>query len=123
MKKIEVYKFDEFFMQDEINKVNRYIEILKRDKDKYLLVVFILSLILNPSSLAYADSISAYGQGILTKVQIYMGTIASIMCSIELATELVKGGRNHFQILFKYGAGYVALILCPKVFEVIRNLF
>lgn len=122
MKKVETYKFNEFYNQNEVKKINRQIEMLKRDKNKYLAVVFILALILDPS-LVYADKIASYGGSILMKIQIYMGIVASIMCSIELATELVKGGRGYFQILFKYGSGYVALILCPTIFEIIKSLF
>lgn len=122
MKKIETYKFNEFYNQNEVKKNNRQIEMLKRDKNKYLAVVFTLALILDPS-LVYADKIASYGGSILMKIQIYMGIVASIMCSIELATELVKGGRGYFQILFKYGSGYVALILCPTIFEIIKSLF
>jgi len=122
MKKIETYKFNEFYNQNEVKKINRQIEMLKRDKNKYLAVVFTLALILDPS-LVYADKIASYGGSILMKIQIYMGIVASIMCSIELATELVKGGRGYFQILFKYGSGYVALILCPTIFEIIKSLF
>lgn len=122
MKRIETYKFNEFYNQNEVKKINRQIEMLKRDKNKYLAVVFTLALILDPS-LVYADKIASYGGSILMKIQIYMGIVASIMCSIELATELVKGGRGYFQILFKYGSGYVALILCPTIFEIIKSLF
>lgn len=122
MKKIEVYTFNEFLSKDKINKVNRQIEILKKDKDKYLLVVFILALILNPSVI-YADKVTVIGDTILNKIQTYMAIVATIMCSIELASELAKGGRGYFQIIFKYGTGYLALILAPIIFEIIRDLF
>lgn len=122
MKKIETYTFNEFFTQDEINKVNKQIEILKKDKNKYLLVVFILAVALNPS-IIYADKVIAIGDTILNKIQMYMAIVATIMCSIELASELAKGGRGYFQIIFKYATGYLALILAPIIFEIIRDLF
>lgn len=114
--------FNQMQIEDNISKLDKAIAILERDKDKYFLVVFLLALILNPS-LCYADKIAVYGANLLSKIQIYMGVVASIMCSIEIATELIKGGRNYFQILFKYGTGYVALIVCPMIFNVIKELF
>lgn len=122
MKKIETYTFNEFFTQDEINKVNKQIEILKKDKNKYMMVVLILALILNPS-IIYADKVTAIGDTILNKIQLYMAIVATIMCSVELASELAKGGRGYFQIIFKYATGYLALILAPIIFEIIRDLF
>lgn len=122
MKKIETYTFNEFFTQDKINKVNKQIEILKKDKNKYLLVVFILAVALNPS-IIYADKVTAIGDTILNKIQMYMAIVATIMCSIELASELAKGGRGYFQIIFKYATGYLALILAPIIFEIIKDLF
>lgn len=122
MKKIETYTFNEFFTQDKINKVNKQIEILKKDKNKYLLVVFILAVALNPS-IIYADKVTAIGDTILNKIQLYMAIVATIMCSIELASELAKGGRGYFQIIFKYATGYLALILAPIIFEIIKDLF
>lgn len=122
MKKIEVYTFNEFLSKDKINKVNKQIEILKKDKDKYLLVVVILAVALNPS-IIYADKFTDAGNIILNKIQLYMAIVATIMCSIELASELAKGGRGYFQIIFKYGTGYLALILAPIIFEIIRDLF
>ena len=122
MKKIETYTFNEFFTQDKINKVNKQIEILKKDKNKYLLVVFILAVALNPS-IIYADKVTAIGDTILNKIQMYMAIVATIMCSIELASELAKGGRGYFQIIFKYATGYLALILAPIIFQIIKDLF
>ena len=124
MKKIEIYKFNEFFNQDAINKTNKQIELLKKDKNKYMLTVIILAILisLNPS-LCHADKFTEAGNVILGKIQLYMAIVATIMCSVEIATELAKGGRGYFQILFKYGTGYVALILAPIVFEIIRDLF
>ena len=122
MKKIDTYTFNEFFTQDKINKIDKQIEILKRDKNKYMMVVLILALILNPS-IIYADKVTAIGDTILNKIQMYMAIVATIMCSIELASELAKGGRGYFQIIFKYATGYLALILAPIIFEIIRDLF
>ena len=122
MKKIEVYTFNEFLSKDKINKVNKQIEILKKDKDKYLLVVFILAIALNPS-IIYADRVTEVGNIILNKIQMYMAIVSTIMCTIELASELAKGGRGYFQIIFKYATGYLALILAPIIFEIIRDLF
>lgn len=122
MKKIEVYTFNEFLSKDKINKVNKQIEILKKDNDKYLLLVFILAVVLNPS-IIYADRVTEVGNVILNKIQMYMAIVATIMCTIELASELAKGGRGYFQIIFKYATGYLALILAPIIFEIIRDLF
>lgn len=122
MKKIDTYTFNEFLTQDKINKIDKQIEILKRDKNKYMMVVLILALILNPS-IIYADKVTAIGDTILNKIQMYMAIVATIMCSIELASELAKGGRGYFQIIFKYATGYLALILAPIIFEIIRDLF
>ena len=122
MKKIEVYTFNEFLSKDKINKVNKQVEILKKDKDKYLLVVFILAIALNPS-IIYADRVTEVGNIILNKIQMYMAIVSTIMCTIELASELAKGGRGYFQIIFKYATGYLALILAPIIFEIIRDLF
>lgn len=122
MKKVEVYTINEFLSKDIINKVNKQIEILKKDKDKYLLVVFILAMALNPT-IIYADRATQIGNTILDKIQLYMAIIATIMCSVELSSELAKGGRGYFQIIFKYGTGYLALILAPIIFEIIRDLF
>lgn len=122
MKKIDTYTFNEFLTQDKVNKINKQIEILKRDKNKYMMVVLILALILNPS-IIYADKVTAIGDTILNKIQMYMAIVATIMCSIELASELAKGGRGYFQIIFKYATGYLALILAPIIFEIIRDLF
>lgn len=122
MRKMQTYTFNEFFTQDKVNKINRQIEILKKDKDKYLLVVFILALVLNPS-IIYADKVTEVGNVMLNKIQVYMAVVTTIMCTIELASELAKGGRGYFQIIFKYATGYLALILAPIIFEVIRDLF
>lgn len=122
MKKIDTYTFNEFLTQDKINKIDKQIEILKRNKNKYMIVVLILALILNPSTI-YADKVTAIGDTILNKIQMYMAIVATIMCSIELASELAKGGRGYFQIIFKYATGYLALILAPIIFEIIRDLF
>lgn len=122
MKKIDTYTFNEFLTQDKANKIDKQIEILKRDKNKYMMVVLILALILNPS-IIYADKVTAIGDTILNKIQMYMAIVATIMCSIELASELAKGGRGYFQIIFKYATGYLALILAPIIFEIIRDLF
>lgn len=122
MKKIDTYTFNEFLTQDKVNKINKQIEILKRDKNKYMMVVLILALILNPS-IIYADKVTTIGDTILNKIQMYMAIVATIMCSIELASELAKGGRGYFQIIFKYATGYLALILAPIIFEIIRDLF
>lgn len=122
MKKIDTYTFNEFLTQDKINKIDKQIEILKRDKNKYMMVVLILALILNPS-IIYADKVTAIGDTVLNKIQMYMAIVATIMCSIELASELAKGGRGYFQIIFKYATGYLALILAPIIFEIIRDLF
>ncbi|MCC3866269.1 hypothetical protein K0040_18640 [Terrisporobacter petrolearius] len=122
MKKIDTYTFNEFLTQDKVNKIDKQIEILKRDKNKYMMVVLILALILNPS-IIYADKVTAIGDTILNKIQMYMAIVATIMCSIELASELAKGGRGYFQIIFKYATGYLALILAPIIFEIIRDLF
>lgn len=113
------------FQENIFKKLNRRIEILKQDKEQYLLAVVLLALLmtLNPS-LCFAEGFDfSTGQEILNKAQIYIGIAGSIMCTIELATELIKGGRGYFQILYKYGTGYAAVLLAPTIFEMIRNLF
>lgn len=114
------FKFDKDIMI-----IDRSIGHLKRNKRKYIQVVVILAYIIffNPE-LSYAeDKIVKMGYSIVSKIQLYAGIVAMVMAVIELAGELIKGGRNHFQIVFKYGVGYIALLLVPTVFEMIRNLF
>lgn len=114
------FKFDK-----DIISVDKSIGHLKRNKKKYMQVVVILAylMLINPE-LSYAqDKIVEMGYSIVRKIQLYAGIVAMVMAVIELAGELIKGGRNHFQIVFKYGVGYVALLLVPTVFEMIRNLF
>ena len=88
-----------------------------------VVVILAYLMLINPE-LSYAqDKIVEMGYSIVRKIQLYAGIVAMVMAVIELAGELIKGGRNHFQIVFKYGVGYVALLLVPTVFEMIRNLF
>lgn len=123
--KVEVYKFGEFRTEKEISYINKAIGHLKRNKKKYMQAVVILAYIMffNPDISFAADKVVEMGDKIIRKIQLYAGIIATVMAAIELAGELIKGGRNHFQIIFKYGVGYIALLLVPTVFETIRNLF
>lgn len=110
---------------NEIFKLDRAIGNLKRNKKKYLQVVVMLAylFLFNPDLSFAIDKIEIMGYEIIKKIQLYAGIVACVMAAIEIAGELIKGGRNHFQIIFKYGVGYIALLLVPTIFETIRNLF
>lgn len=114
-----------YYNNNEIVELDIAIGNLKRNKKKYMQVVVALAYIMlfNPDVIFASDKIITMGNSIVTKIQLYAGIIAMVMAVIELAGELIKGGRNHFQIIFKYGVGYVALLLVPTIFEMIRNLF
>lgn len=121
----ECLKLKKSYNNKEIMELDIAICNLKRNKKKYMQVVVALAYImfLNPEAVFASDKIVTMGNSIVTKIQLYAGIIAMVMAVIELAGELIKGGRNHFQIIFKYGVGYVALLLVPTIFEMIRNLF
>ena len=116
---IEVYDLKQKLME----KVkNRRYNIEKVYNDIYKLFILRKSYLQEPVT-EIQDKIVEMGYSIVRKIQLYAGIVAMVMAVIELAGELIKGGRNHFQIVFKYGVGYVALLLVPTVFEMIRNLF
>lgn len=114
-----------FSTYEDIKKLDKIIGHLKRNRKKYTEVVVILAYIFffNPNLSFATDKVLEMGYGMIKKIQLYAGIIAMVMAVIEIAGELIKGGRNHFQIIFKYGAGYIALLLVPTIFETIRNLF
>lgn len=109
----------------EIFELDRAIGNLKRNKKKYMQVVVILAYIMlvNPELAFATDKVVELGYGIIKNIQIYAGIVATVMAVVEIAGELVKGGRNHLQIIFKYSVGYIALLLVPTVFETIKGLF
>ena len=120
-----VYTFEEFFNREDIKRLDRAIGHLKSNRKQYMKVVVYLAFILflNPSLSFATDKIVQTGYSIVNKITLYAGIISMVMAVIELSGELIKGGRNHFQIIFKYGVGYVSLLLVPTVFEMIRNIF
>lgn len=122
---VKVYKFEEFRSSQEVVQLDKVLYHLKRNKKRYMQVVIMLAYIMffNPEISLAGDKIVEMGYSVVRKIQLYAGIVAMVMAVIELAGELIKGGRNHFQIIFKYGVGYLALLLVPTVFEMIRNLF
>lgn len=124
-KKCKVYTFKEFFDEEKLYKFDKYIGDFVSNKDNQKKLVFSLVIILstNPYVVFADDKVVPIGYEIIRKIQLYAGIMAMIMAVIELSGELIKGGRNHFQIIFKYGVGYISLLMVPTVFETIRNLF
>lgn len=116
---------NERMTMNEIFKLDKAIGHLKRNKKKYLQLVVVLAYLFFfcPDLVLALDKIETMGYEIIKKIQLYAGIVACVMAVIELAGELIKGGRNNFQIIFKYGVGYIALLLVPTIFETIRSLF
>ena len=130
IKKYEVYTVQEFLNKEDISYLDKAIDHLKRNKRKYRLLVTIIALTINlstVSSFALApgtEAINVAGEKILGLIRDVGYWVAIILCSKDVLKHLMRGHMESIgSIIAIYGLSFGVLYFLPWLFDLIKSIF
>ena len=128
--KVECYKFNEFKVREELSRLDKAIDHIKRNKRKYMTLVTIIALTIDLttiSSFALAPGTAAInkaGKTILDLIRDVGYWVAIILCSKDVLKHLMRGHMESIgSIIAIYGLGFGSLYFLPWLFDLIKSIF
>lgn len=128
--KVESYKISEFLNKEDISYLDRAIKHIKRNKNKYMLLVTIVALTIDltaVSSFALApgtEAINVAGEKILGLIRDIGYWVAIILCSKDVLKHLMRGHMESIgSIIAIYGLSFGVLYFLPWLFDLIKSIF
>ena len=130
LKKYEVYTVQEFLNKEDISYLDKAIDHLKRNKRKYRLLVTVIALTINlstVSSFALTPGVTAIdvaGQKILDLIRRVGYWIAIILCSKDVLKHCMRGHVESIgSVIALYGMSFGVLYFLPWLFDLIKSIF
>ena len=128
--KVESYTISEFLNKEDISYLDRAIKHIKRNKNKYMLLVTIVALTIDltaVSSFALApgtEAINVAGEKILGLIRAIGYWVAIILCSKDVLKHLMRGHMESIgSIIAIYGLSFGVLYFLPWLFDLIKSIF
>ena len=128
--KVECYKFNEFQVREELSKLDRAIDHIKRNKRKYMVLVTIIALTVDLTTISSfalgpgLGAIDAAGGKILELIRRVGYWVAIILCSKDVLKHLSRGHMDSIGgLVAMYGIGYGILYFLPWLFDLIKSIF
>src|SRR5699024_1629790 len=113
-----------------IKMLDKSIEHIKNNKEKYITLVILIALTVNLSTVnAFAAApgtaaIDAAGQKILDLVRKVGYWIGVILCSKDVLKHCMRGHLDSIgSVIAMYGMSFGALYFLPWLFDLIKNIF
>ena len=130
LRRYEVYTVQEFLNKEDISRLDKAIDHIKRNKRKYRLLVTIMALTINlstVSSFALApgtEAINVAGEKILGLIRDVGYWVAIILCSKDVLKHLMRGHMESIgSIIAIYGLSFGVLYFLPWLFDLIKSIF
>lgn len=130
LRRYEVYTVQEFLNKEDISRLDKAIDHIKRNKRKYRLLVTIIALTINlstVSSFALApgtEAINVAGEKILGLIRDVGYWVAIILCSKDVLKHLMRGRMESIgSIIAIYGLSFGVLYFLPWLFDLIKSIF
>ena len=123
-------EFNNMKYQDDINKLDKMIGIIKRDKTKYMLLVCILAIALNEIESCFAETYS-FEVGLSNScnqiVQLLLVIAQYVFLGLglkNLITVAISGGsfRDMVSESSQYLLGYVFIKIYPTIFDIFSQI-
>ncbi|MGL5381049.1 hypothetical protein [Clostridium sp.] len=131
LQRCEVYTVREFLNKEaieEMNKFDRMLGHLKRNKKKYMALVTIIALTMDLSCInSFAngyEAIDRAGMEILTLVRKVGYWLCIILCAKDVIKKSMKGHMDSLgTIVTMYGITFGTLYFLPWLFDLIQQIF
>ena len=130
LRRYEVYTVQEFLNKEDISKLDRAIDHIKRNKRKYRLLVTVIALTINlspVSSFALTPGVAAIdiaGRKILDLIRTVGYWVAIILCSKDVLKHLMRGHTESIgSVIAIYGLSFGVLYFLPWLFDLIKSIF
>ena len=124
------YRQQKLLEREEMLKLDKMIEQLKRNKKKYLLVVIMIAITFNSTTLiafangASLDSINKAGMTILELVREVGYWVCIIMGAKDIITNAMRGHIDRIgTVITMYALAFGALFFLPWIFDIIKSIF
>ena len=128
--KVESYTVQEFLNREDISYLDKVIDHIKRNKKKYMLLVTIIALTIDLSTITSfaltpgVQAIDAAGQKILDLIRRVGYWIAIILCSKDVLKHCMRGHVESIgSVIAMYGLSFGVLYFLPWLFDLIKSIF
>ena len=126
--KVESYTVHEFLNREEFINLDRTIEHIQANKNKYMLLVTIIALTIDLSTITSfamdTTAIDKAGMQILELIRKVGYWIGIILCSKDVIKHCMRGHLESIgTIVAMYGLGFGVLYFLPWLFDLIKGLF
>ena len=128
--KVESYTVQEFLNREDISYLDKVIDHIKRNKKKYMLLVTIIALTIDLSTITSfaltpgVAAIDAAGQKILDLIRRVGYWIAIILCSKDVLKHCMRGHVESIgSVIAMYGLSFGVLYFLPWLFDLIKSIF
>lgn len=130
LRRYEVYTVQEFLNKEDISRLDKAIDHIKRNRRKYRVLVTIIALTIDlstVSSFALApgtEAINVAGEKILGLIRDVGYWVAIILCSKDVLKHLMRGHMESVgSIIAIYGLSFGVLYFLPWLFDLIKSIF
>lgn len=111
-----------------INLIEKSIKHLKRNKSKYMLLIYIIAITVDLSSITvFASDISAIdkaGMEILNLIRKVGYWVGIILCAKDVIKHCMRGHTDSIgSVVAMYGMSFGVLYFLPWLFDLIKGLF
>lgn len=128
--KVESYTIREFLNMEHVSYLDKVIDHIKRNKKKYMLLVTIIALTIDLSTITSfaltpgVAAIDAAGQKILDLIRRVGYWIAIILCSKDVLKHCMRGHVESIgSVIAMYGLSFGVLYFLPWLFDLIKSIF
>ena len=128
--KVESYTMREFLNMEHVSYLDKVIDHIKRNKKKYMLLVTIIALTIDLSTITSfaltpgVAAIDAAGQKILDLIRRVGYWIAIILCSKDVLKHCMRGHVESIgSVIAMYGLSFGVLYFLPWLFDLIKSIF
>ena len=128
--KVESYTIREFLNMEHVSYLDKVIDHIKRNKKKYMLLVTIIALTIDLSTITSfaltpgVAAIDAAGQKVLDLIRRVGYWIAIILCSKDVLKHCMRGHVESIgSVIAMYGLSFGVLYFLPWLFDLIKSIF
>lgn len=128
--KVESYTIREFLNMEHVSYLDKVIDHIKRNKKKYMLLVTIIALTIDLSTITSfaltpgVAAIDAAGQKILDLIRRVGYWVAIILCSKDVLKHCMRGHVESIgSVIAMYGLSFGVLYFLPWLFDLIKSIF
>ena len=128
--KVESYTMREFLNMEHVSYLDKVIDHIKRNKKKYMLLVTIIALTIDLSTITSfaltpgVAAIDAAGEKILDLIRRVGYWIAIILCSKDVLKHCMRGHVESIgSVIAMYGLSFGVLYFLPWLFDLIKSIF